>query len=557
MKRLLTGAVASVLLASGCATLPSSGDVHRASDVVEQSDLITYQPAPPAPGADPEEIVSGFLDAMLAYPVSSATANAYLTTEAADDWAAGDGVTIYRTSDMVMGPVGGSGTTADLTLQQTGVLDRTGHFQASAGPVTHRLELVQEKGEWRIANPPGGLAITRGYFESYYRTYDVYAFDMAGEELIADPVHLQVGDRLATSLMSALVAGVEPRVAGETRTYVPPAPQWSPAVTLDGSRATVEFEVSLTTLDVEVRRRLSAQIVRTLAQVPGVESVRIVGTDGPLVAGGVADQPITAWARFDAAPPIGRAGAVVADQLVTLALGSATPTELGTDGDPDAVLVAVGAGVWAAVAPDGTVRSTNGAGTRFDSSVAPIGLAWDNAGRLWVADRPGGRLRVRVLAENATVQVEVPDELASATSFALDPSGGRYAVTLATGQARVGVVSEADDVAAPRLEASSQVAPDVANPGQVVWLDLTRLAVVGDGETGRQVYRAHIDGSPSDASAGTAPRLPNVTITAVAAGQGDDPDLYVTDSRERLWYLPAGGSWRLMGVVGTGLTSGR
>ncbi len=558
MRRAVALVASALLVLAGCAGLPTSTDVERASDATAESDLITYQPAPPAPGAEPEEVVAGFLDAMLAYPVSSGTASAYLSTEAAAGWAAGDGVRIYRSPTIRVSEVSDTVTLVDLALQETGRLDRNGHFAASDGPVSLALELVMDDGEWRISNPPPGLAITRGYFETYYQARDVFLFDVAGDELVADPVHLQVGDRLATSLTAALVAGSPPRVAGETRTYVPDASDWKPAVTVAGGRATVEFDTSLTTLDLEVRRRLSAQVVRTLGQVPEVEVVRIVGSDGPLVAGGTADQPVTAWARFDPPPATGRPGAVVDDAVSTLAGGGATPVEaIPGDVAATASLVATRPGAWAAVGGDGAVRVVDASGERVEQAIGAVSLSWDVEGRLWLADRPQGVLRVRLVSESGVATVPIDATVGGVTAFALDPSGTRYAVTREVGDVLAGAVTATDDGAVPRLAAPTQIAPDVVNPAGVVWLGVTRIAVVGDGETGRQVYRASIDGSPSDASAGTAPRLPNVAITAVAAGVGDDPDLYVSDDRSRLWYLPAGGAWRLLGVTARGLTSGR
>ena len=547
-----------VLVLTGCAGLPTSTDVERASDAAAESDLITYQPAPPAPGAEPEEVVAGFLDAMLAYPVTSGTASAYLSSEAAADWAAGDGVRIYRSPSIRVREVDDEEAVVDLEVQETGSLDRNGHFVAADGPSVLTLDLVRDAGEWRIANPPPGLAITRGYFETYYRALDVFQFDVAGDELVADPVHLQVGDRLATSLTAALVAGSLPRVASETRTYVPGPSEWQPAVTVVDGRATVEFDTSLTTLDVEVRRRLSAQIVRTLGQVPEVDVVRIVGSDGPLVAGGTADQPVTAWARFDPAPATGRPGAVVDDVVSTLSGGVATPVEgLSDDVTASARLVATRPGAWAVVDQDGAVRVVDADGERVEQTTAIVSMSWDAEGRLWVADRPQGLLRVRLVSGSGVQAVPVDAPLDRVTAFALEPGGTRYAVSREAGDVLAGAVRRSPDAAAPQLAAPVRVAPDVVNPAGVVWLGASRIAVVGDGETGRQVYRASIDGSPSDAAAGTAPRLPNVAITAVAAGAGDDPDLYVTDDRDRLWYLPAGGAWRLLGVAARGLTSGR
>jgi hypothetical protein len=68
-------ALVTVLVLSACAGIPTSGPVTKvaAADDLGQS-AVRYTPARPLRGASPEQIVRGFLDAMLAFPTSSRTA---------------------------------------------------------------------------------------------------------------------------------------------------------------------------------------------------------------------------------------------------------------------------------------------------------------------------------------------------------------------------------------------------------------------------------------------------------------------------------------------------
>ncbi len=560
--------LAVALVLGGCAGLPGSGPVVRADDVAPGVEVVTYEPAPPAEGASPEQIAEGFLDAMLAYPVSTAVASEYLTPDAADDWTSSDGVRVYRSPEVTVQQVGDASAQVALQAEESGGLDATGRYRPPVGSLDLTLELEQVDGEWRVATPPSGMLITQSYFETYYEPYDVFFFNLRGEQLLADPVHVPVGDQLATALMASLAAGPPAGLAGEARTYLPPLDQWRPAVTLgpDGV-AEIDFDIDVSSLDLEVRRRLSAQVVRTLAQVPGVDSVRIVGTEGPLVVGDTPVQPTTAWRRFDAPAPEGRPGAIVDGRVVTLIEDEvAAVPDLPEDLAADAVLVAVAQGSAAVVTSTGLLRMVLDDGTEVRDTVSSVvGLAWDSAGQLWVADAPDGALRVRILTAAGTTTVETSAVGAGVVSFALDASGRQYAVVGTDGQVRVGDIDRGPvdegvvegGAAVPALRPASRVAPDVPGPRTVVWSGPTEVAVLGFDETGGQVYRARADGSPSDGDAGTRPVLPNLVIDGLAVGPGTAPAIYVTDDRRRLWYLPRGGAWRALDVTASGLSSGR
>src|SRR4051794_17072952 len=95
MKRFLIF-LATLFVVSGCVSIPSAGPVHHEADEgTRAGSTVRYSPTRPAEGASPAEIVRGFLDAMLAYPVSSATAAAFLTPAAARAWNPSDGMRIY------------------------------------------------------------------------------------------------------------------------------------------------------------------------------------------------------------------------------------------------------------------------------------------------------------------------------------------------------------------------------------------------------------------------------------------------------------------------------
>ncbi|EFQ82676.1 putative lipoprotein LpqB [Aeromicrobium marinum DSM 15272] len=567
MRRLL--ALVALLAAGACAGLPTSGPIQQVGPDEPRVDaVVRYAPAPPVPGAEPQEVVRGFLDAMLAYPVSTATASAYLTPDAADAWQSSAGVRIYRAPEV--GPPSVPAVTVDdgrpvaveVEVREDAVLDETGHYRGTDRDVTETFVLEPVDGEWRIANPPVGRMVTAAYFASYFRVFDSFFFDARGAQLVADPVHVAVGEQLATGLMASLTAGPPTALAGELRTYLPDPEAWQPSVTVDAEGvAEVEFDVDGSSLDAGIRNRWSAQVVRTLAQVPEVEGVRIITATGPLAVGGGSVQDLGAWLRFDPPEPRGRPGAVVDGRVVRLVDDAAEPVP-GPRGDDaggatvvavseDAIAVSAGGDIGVAFAGDPEV-------------VVPaedvVSLVWDPTGVLWVADRPGGALRIRLVTAEAVRDVQVAP-LGTVTSFALDPGARRYAVTTAgeSPQVLVGLVQRDQRSGVTGIGPGRVVAPDAAAPAAVVWTGASSLAFLADSSAGRQVFTSRIDGSPAVGGAfGAVPRLPDVGARRLAIDVGSAPSWYVTDDRDRLWHLRAGGSWRLLGLLDvTALGSGR
>ena len=91
---------------SACAGIPSSGPVSRSPTTpTSGQSAVRYSPARPLPGASPEQIVRGYLDAMLAFPASSRTASAFLTPGGSTQVVrVARGVQVYSEPDVVGSP---------------------------------------------------------------------------------------------------------------------------------------------------------------------------------------------------------------------------------------------------------------------------------------------------------------------------------------------------------------------------------------------------------------------------------------------------------------------
>lgn len=343
---------------SGCVGLATTGPVQNggAPGGGNTSPIIVY-PRLPGPGADPAQIVLGFLDASALPGPDYGAARAFLTDRAARIWDPAAAVTVFdgtqrqlvvgakvpvplpasAAASRTPGPTGaaaggdrvpardpagargiratGSGsplpspelsarTTVRVEAPNVGALDRRGGW-AKAGRVSLplALDLVTVAGQWRIDNPPPGLVVSANDFARIWAPYRLLYPDPSGSVLVADPVYLADRGTPATSLVQALLGGPASWLAPVvTRTVPPTAALEAGSVTLSGGLATVDLG-RVPVLGISARTLLAAQLVQTLAQVaaPPVTAVSVLVDGQPLDIAGVATQePADSWAKYSA-----------------------------------------------------------------------------------------------------------------------------------------------------------------------------------------------------------------------------------------------------------------
>jgi hypothetical protein len=318
--------------------------------------------------------------------------------------------------------------------------------------------------------------------------------------------------------------------------------------------ADVEFSSSLAKLSGRERDRLAAQIVWTLRSVPGLSGVRIFGGTPILSSRGDRVHPIDSWGGFG--PPSGpdRTYALVGDKLVEVDGDTVRPVDGSWGRDAGGVVeAAVTDDFVAAVLPGlDRVRVTDRAGKdpvniegrRF---VAPV---WGLEDRLWLVDRPVST-RVRVVEDGRAHTVPARGLRGlTVRSFALSPDGGRYAVVASSGRAPslyVGPVRRDKGDRLASLGEPRRLSFGVGDPHSVDWVSTTRLGFLGASKAGVQPYEVALDGTDlAGGDTGGGPLLPDVDATVLAGRTDEDPAQWVLDARRRLWYLPPGGSWRLI-----------
>lgn len=510
--------LAALLVLTGCASLPVSGPVHRVA--ADRSGRVPeaayFNPPGPTRDESPGAVVSGFLVAMQANPLSTSVARSFLSEHAKSSWRPSRGTIVYEAYTVEATARG-----VRVRLTDTRRLDSRGGWRgARAGSETLDIHLVSENGQWRIDNPVDALVVPISYFERSFARYDLYFHDQTGRVLLPDPVFIPRGQQTATNLVRGLLAGPGAAVSPVTRSAVPSG------TTLDLSVVVTESGIAEVPLSREVlkasRKELTDlvdELAWTLRQVPGVDRLRITvgGTPLPLPDGRT-DVPVTVGAELDAGSSGSRPTlwGLRSGRVVDLSSSSAFPVP-GPLGRPGyslrSLAVSDAPRRVAAISRDGTtvyeapadVRSSSARVQRiFDSGNDLLRPAFDMFGDLWLLDRTSRGARVYVV-HGASVHEVVARGVTGAdvTGFSVARDGSRFAVSLAGGAdpvARVVDVLRTDEGAVTGTGHQTEISSDAVDGARVAdlgWRDPGTLALLArpSGDTSQVVFIG-AEGSP-------------------------------------------------------------
>ncbi|HWV27207.1 MAG TPA: LpqB family beta-propeller domain-containing protein [Aeromicrobium sp.] len=548
--RRVCGLVVAVLTLCGCAAIPHTGPV---TEVVDDSrpgqSTVRYSPALPVDGASPTDIVRGYLDAMLAYPMSTRTAMAFLTPDAAERWRPQAGLTVYELPRFPQG----AGSPAErqqstppgavtVTFDEHARLGPAGRYTVGRGDRSLTFHLEQVDGQWRITDPRDGLMVTSKFFDDYYRTFSVYFFDRTGKRLTSVPVHLPVDDRLAAALVASLAQGP---ADDHLQTFLPPADRLRPTVPLVDGDADVGFTgVDRDDIDID---RLAVQVAWTLRQVPSLSGFRLSVDAQPLTEPDVLSAATTGE-RYQSSGSLTSAFGLRGDGVVLLDGQLVTPLDgpWGTDvkGARSVAVSKRAVALLNEARSTVTVAELDGSpivevpGSRFLTPVV------DADGQFWLVDDDDGRPRVRVVDGDEVTTLDAAG-LANLplTAFDIAPDGVRYLVGVGSGQdatIRVGAVVRSDKDVVTALTRPAQ--PNTAVRGRSpVWssgMQLSFLTASGrigsllvDGAAGETVDRAV---------------LPGIELTRLAVSSSRDGAGYLTTAEDQLWFKESTGTWRFV-----------
>jgi hypothetical protein len=567
------------LVLGGCVSLPDGGGVETGSGPGQESPSdppIDYRPSGPRPGSSPVGVVNGFLDAMTATPVTNQYALKFLTETAQSSWVPEDATVVYgsETPDE-------SGRFVTIELTDTIRLDRRGEWlgNTSGGrDVTYQLELVKEKGEWRINNPPNAMMVPQSHFESRYQQYFLYFFDKAAQVLVPEPVYLPRGEQAATMLVRGLLLGADQALLGVERTFLPAGTELeiSAPVQPDGT-ADVPLSDEILDLNDEDLDRAMAQLAWTLGQVPGVERMRITVDGSPLDSANSGPvQDVRGWPEYD--PSVNwasqelfgiREGYVVnlvgdLEQRIAGLFGSENYGLRSIAVDLPAQRVAgVGVdGTTVMVAPrarqTGEVPSSENVDVIYDGGEDLLKPAWDLYGQVWLMDRTAAGAELSVVRDGTVTRLDVPGITGrKVKAFVVSRDGTRLVAVIDGPQfdrLRTTRIMRNDEGDVRRLAASVELpvgAIQVNEIRDIAWRTPGSVALLTGPVPGlSQVIVTLIDGSSALGDVASNAELFRNEARRIVTSPAPGSSLYVGTKNGQLFQLAANGRWTGTSIKG-------
>lgn len=562
--RAVLTALLTVVALAGCSTLPESGSVHRAAaDRPDRpQDAPYFNPPGPAQDGSPEAIVSGFLVAMQANPLSTSVAREFLSQRARSTWKPDRGTVVYEAFT-----VRTTSTGAQVRLADIRRLDARGGWLGGPRGRSEILdvELVSENGQWRVEDPVDALVVPMSFFDRSFARFNLYFFDQTGRVLLPDPVFIPRGEQTATNLVRGLLAGPGEDTIGEvSRSALPSGTDLDLSVVVTES-GTAEVPLSREALRASPRdlSRAVDQLAWTLRQVPGIERVRITVGGAPVpLPGGRTDAPISSGAELDAGGIAdARLWAVREGRVVDLSAASASPIP-GTLGRPGysvrslavseaprrvAAVSGSGTSVFVVPADGGTSSVVSRPVTGGADLLRP---SYDMFGDLWLLDRTSRGARVRVVRGNDVRTLRVPGVTgADVAAFSMARDGSRLAVAYSGTPAapvRVTHIVRTDEGIVSGAGRARALSPQNGDGDRIVdigWRDPATLAVLSrpTAETS-QVRFISADGSPTPTTL-VEPSVFRGAAQAMVVAPDPELPIRLTTPDQRLYTLSGTGNW--------------
>ncbi len=506
VRAVLLAVLLGVATLTGCISIPTAGPIKPVpGDAEVCQGCVNVEVAPPAPGADPQQIVEGYLRANSNYQPNYATARQFLTAQAADSWRPEAGARIYRSRTQQ-----DSQNSVRLEFELTGVLAADRTYSASDEKPKEDFGLVKENGEWRIGQPPEGLLVEQYAFEGSYAGYSRYFFGN-GLALVPEPIYLprlRSSGNVAAALMTALLKGPSDWLKPVAASAIPEGTSLvGESVTINNEIAEVALSEDVLTLDPPARSQLGAQVAYTLQQVSGVRGVLITVNQQKFRIPEA--DPSTAVFATNAFSESIKPEPLVSDESYALSGGQVhavrTPDEvpslqliqgpLGAKGaGVDSLAVAVDGTEVAAVTDERTTLRRAAIGTG-DVTTLASGLQnmlrpqFTRYGELWTVARvPREQGLQRLLMFDGERRVQVNAMALNGrriTAFRISPDGVRIALVWRTdtdyqlGIARIvrGGQLNVDDLRL--VDVQQQDSTPITRIADVAWLDADELMLLG------------------------------------------------------------------------------
>ncbi|MFF2488845.1 LpqB family beta-propeller domain-containing protein [Microbacterium sp. NPDC058062] len=547
------------VVVTGCAGFPTSGPPEYGlenGNTGNGSQNVVFIPNRPQPGATPQQIVEGFIDAGSGPGVLGnwAVAQEFLAPSLRGTWNPDAQVIVDERAERDYVETGEG--VVDFASEVVGSVDDKGAYQrADLSPAswTFRLE-QQDDGEWRITEAPDGIWLDEAQFPQVFHRYPLMYFDPSYQYLVPDVRWFAV-TKAAGSIANALVNKPKSEWLEESVETAFPDGVSEVAVvpTADAGVSDVALKGdAMLAASSDDRNRMLTQLEESL-RAAGVAEVVMTVDSAPIEA-----QPVAVRSTRVPATPLvltqAGFGFLTGDEIdkipgLSAAVEAASPLSVQVGAERD---------LAAARLASGAVVRLNSAGTEpevLDTRPGLVDPVIDQYGVVWSVpqDDPAA---LRAYLPNGDV-IEVADAWGEGTAIAgmaLSRDGTRLAAVVSAGGRSVVAVAGVirDDIAPVRLGQPLQLAVaggavvGVTRIG-VTWIDDVSVGVLTSGADADSTVIEQVVGAPTSTS--TAPSA----MASIAGGSGisslrlraEDGTLYV--KRGTSWQPTATG----IGVLAT------
>jgi hypothetical protein len=541
------------VVVTGCAGFPTSGPPEYGlenGNTGNGSQNVQFIPNRPQPGATPQQIVEGFIDAGSGPGVAGRwdVAREFLAPSLADTWVPETRVIVDERAerDYVETEEG----VVDFAFDVVATVDDKGAYQPAelaAGSQEFRLA-QQSDGEWRITEAPDGIWLDDAQFPTVFHRYPLMYFDPSWRYLVPDVRWFPV-TKAAGSITAALVNKPPSEwLIDSVVTAFPDGVTAVPAVPVDddGVADVALLGDAMLAADAQEQGRMVTQLEESLRAVSVTDVIMTVDAT-PIDA-----EPVAVRSTRVPAAPLVMAedgfGFLTGDEIdkipgLSAVVEAVAPVtvQVGPEREFAAARLAAGEVV--------RLSSTATGAEPLDSRGGLVDPVIDGFGTVWSVPREDPAA-LRAFLPGGDV-VEVADawpDAAAVGGMALSRDGTRLAAVVTAGGRTVlsvaGVVRDADGVPL-RLGTPMHLAvvgPAVVGVSTigVTWIDDLTIGVLSSGDAESTIVE-QVVGGPTSTSAAAS------DMASIAGGSGisslrlraEDGTLYV--KRGTAWQATATG----------------
>ena len=300
MKKYLLLIIPIILTACGSVPIESSIREGAILGSVPEGSIVRVIASNPQTGMTPEEIVSGFLNASASSDSNFKIAREYLIPELRNVWEPTEEIKVYEGQGRINSL---QENTVVFSAPLNSVIDENSRIVLSEpdAQLVQEFSLKQIDNEWRIDLKNKGILISRADLNRSFTTFPLWFPDASLQTLVPDNVVLpRATTGNPTRLVQLLLAGPGDYLAGAVVSAFPVGTALAlNSVPVSNGLATVSLNETVLTAEPYLREVLSSQIVKTLAKIPEIRTVRInVGSQSLVVPNTPIRQSTTDWEKF-------------------------------------------------------------------------------------------------------------------------------------------------------------------------------------------------------------------------------------------------------------------